>query len=186
MTNVPDPSNTEPGARKLPWSRSRLLLMLVAVQILFLLGMAGSYYAAGWWGKEIRLQTEPVDPRDLLYGDYVILNYDISRLEPDIWKESGAKPDKGTVIYLVLKPDANGIYHPTAAYGEKPATSGEEVVLKGRVDYSWDRAITVKYGLERYYVPEGTGKDLENHVGDMVVRVKVAPWGQKRISGLEL
>ena len=30
-------------------------------------------------GQEVVLQTVPVDPRDLLRGDYVILRYDISR-----------------------------------------------------------------------------------------------------------
>ncbi|MDF2815384.1 MAG: hypothetical protein K0Q81_1584 [Paenibacillus sp.] len=166
--------------------RSRRLLLLVALQILFLLGLSGSYYAAGWWGDEIRLQTVPVDPRDLLYGDYVILNYEISSLKPELWKESGEKPDNGDVIYVALKPDNNGIYRPIGAYADKPEVNGDEVVLKGRVSYSWDEAITVKYGLERYYIPEGTGAELEKQTGDTIVQVKIAPWGQMRITGLEL
>jgi uncharacterized membrane-anchored protein len=31
-------------------------------------------------GTEVTLQTRPVDPRDLLRGDYVVLRYDISQL----------------------------------------------------------------------------------------------------------
>ena len=31
-------------------------------------------------GTEVKLQTRPVDPRDLLRGDYVVLGYDISQL----------------------------------------------------------------------------------------------------------
>ena len=31
-------------------------------------------------GKEVTLQSRPVDPRDLLRGDYVVLGYDISQL----------------------------------------------------------------------------------------------------------
>ena len=31
-------------------------------------------------GREVTLQTRPVDPRDLLRGDYVVLGYDISQL----------------------------------------------------------------------------------------------------------
>ncbi|MDF2671218.1 MAG: hypothetical protein K0R67_3524 [Paenibacillus sp.] len=166
--------------------RSRRLLLLVALQTLFLLGLSGSYYAAGWWGEEIRLQTEPVDPRDLLYGDYVILNYEISSLKPELWKESGEKPDSGEVIYVVLKPDNEGIYRAIGAYADKPAVSGDEKIIKGKVSYSWDEAITVKYGLERYYVPEGTGGELEDKTKDTIVQVKIAPWGQMRITGLEL
>jgi uncharacterized membrane-anchored protein len=29
-------------------------------------------------GTEVKLQTRPVDPRDFLRGDYVVLGYDIS------------------------------------------------------------------------------------------------------------
>ena len=31
-------------------------------------------------GREVTLQTQPVDPRDRLRGDYVVLGYDISQL----------------------------------------------------------------------------------------------------------
>src|SRR5690606_35209140 len=34
-------------------------------------------------GREVRLAVVPVDPRDLLRGDYVILSYPISRLQTD-------------------------------------------------------------------------------------------------------
>jgi uncharacterized membrane-anchored protein len=163
---------------------TRRLLWLVVAQVLFLLAVAGSYYATGLWGKEIRLKTVPVDPRDILYGDYVRLSYEISSLKPELWKEPGSEPERGDVIYVVLKPD-HGLYQPAAAYRSKPQTVDDEVVLKGRVDYSWNEAIAVKYGLEKYYVPEGTGQDLEKKASDMVVRVKVAPWGQAKISGLE-
>lgn len=164
--------------------RARKLFWLVAAQILFLLAVAGSYYAVDWWGKEIRLKTVPVDPRDILYGDYVTLGYEISRLKPEIWKESSGLPKRGDAIYVVLKENRE-LYEPVAAYGSKPETGNDEVVLKGRVDYSWNEEISVKYGLEKYYVPEGTGRELERKASDMVVRVKAAPWGQAKISGLE-
>lgn len=175
--------STATAARSRFGSRSRLLLVLVLCQILFLLGLAGSYYATDWWGEEIRLQTKPVDPRDLLYGDYVTLSYEISQLDPSLWQDA-EQPKRGESIYVVLKPDTGGVYRPTAAYGDKPAVSAEEAVLKGRVNYSWDRAITVQYGLERFYVPEGTGQELEEAARDTIVRVKIAPWGQSRLIGL--
>ena len=31
-------------------------------------------------GRKVLLKTIPVDPKDLLMGDYVILNYDISQV----------------------------------------------------------------------------------------------------------
>ena len=35
-------------------------------------------------GRQVLLKVEPVDPRDLLRGDYVRLGYDISRLPADL------------------------------------------------------------------------------------------------------
>lgn len=165
--------------------RIMLLLIVVVVQVLFLSGIAVSYYAVGWFGTEIKIKTVPVDPRDLLYGDYVTLGYEISELQPQLWKESGNKPDEGEQVYVALKPAANGIYEAVGVYRNKPSISAEQMVLIGSVTYSWAESIRVQYGLERYYVPEGTGKELEKQARNMVVRVKIAPWGQARISGLE-
>lgn len=86
---------------------------------------------------------------------------------------------------MLLKPSANGLYEATGIYRNKPSTQAGEAVLKGTVDYSWDDLLRIEYGLERYYVPEGTGKELEREARNMIVRVKIAPWGQARINGLE-
>ena len=42
-------------------------------------------------GQEVLLKSLPVDPRDLLRGEYVILNYDISTIEPVLLV--GERPD---------------------------------------------------------------------------------------------
>ncbi|MDF2960054.1 MAG: hypothetical protein K0S39_1789 [Paenibacillus sp.] len=164
--------------------RAKLLLLIVLLQALFLCGIAGSYYAVGWYGNEIKLKTVPVDPRDLLYGDYVTLSYEISQLNPSLWKGEGELPKQGSRVYVLLKP-VNGLYEATGIYAEKPATAPDESVLKGRVRSSWTEEIRVEYGLEQYYVPEGTGKELEEAARHMIVAVKVAPWGQAKIVGLE-
>jgi uncharacterized membrane-anchored protein len=165
--------------------RGVLLLILVIVQALFLCGIAGSYYAVGWFGSEVKIKTIPIDPRDILYGDYVTLAYEISRLNPTLWKESSGLPKSGDNVYVLLKPTSGGLYAAEGIYAKKPAVSSGQVVLKGVVDSSWDESISIEYGLERYYVPEGTGHDLEAKAGDMTARVKIAPWGQARIMGLE-
>lgn len=158
--------------------------MLVLLQVLFVCGLAGSYYAAGWFGVEIRLKTVPVDPRDLLYGDYVVLGYEISRLDPGLWQEKSELPKNGDKVHVLLKP-VNGLYEAAGVYSAKPAVKPGEVVLRGTVQYSWNQSIHVNYGLEKYYVPEGTGKELEDQARNMIVTVKVAPWGQAKIESLE-
>jgi uncharacterized membrane-anchored protein len=173
------------GAKRMPRQRRvKLLFALILLQLLFLGGIAGSYYAVGWLGQEIKLKTVPVDPRDLLYGDYVTLGYEISQLSPAMWKGAGELPEPGDRVYVLLKPN-NGLYEAAGIYGGKPAAAPGEAVLRGRVDSSWDEQIRIAYGLEQYYVPEGTGKELEEQAKDMIVTVKVASWGQAKITGLE-
>lgn len=169
--------------------RSWLLAALVALQTLALAGIALSYYAVGWYGQDIRLRTVPVDPRDLLYGDYVTLAYDISTVTPAMWKGSDRQVKRGDVIYVVVKPGTDGVYVPVAASDTKPSVSAGEVTLKARAMYAWDRkhegGVRVSYGIEKYYVPENTGKALEEKAAQLIVHVKVAPWGQPKIEGLE-
>ncbi|MFB6363603.1 GDYXXLXY domain-containing protein [Paenibacillus elgii] len=165
--------------------RSLLTAGVVLLQALVLIGIALSFYAVSWFGNDIRVRTVPVDPRDLLYGDYVTLSYDISRLDPSLWKDAARKPEQGQPVYVVLKPGADGIAQPVAAYGSKPAAQEGEVLLKGRIDHSWREEVFVKYGVEKYYVPEGTGKSLEDKASRLIVHMKVAPWGQAKIEGLE-
>jgi len=161
--------------------------LVVALQALFLLGLAGTSYAASWFGQEIKLRTIPVDPRDMLYGDYVILAYEMSRLSPNVWQSEGALPERGDPVYTVLAPSENGdgTYAPIAAYPRRIEPADGQVVVKGRVEYAWEEEIVVKYGLERYYVPEGTGRALERIASDMIVTVKLAPWSQAVLVGVE-
>jgi uncharacterized membrane-anchored protein len=184
-------SNLRPHESFLIRHRSKLLIGLIAIQTLFLLGIAGTSYAVSWFGKEIRIQTVPIDPTDLLYGDYVILNYGISRLDRSLWKgASNHAPKQGDSVYVVLKPGTGtkGTYEAVGIYDNKLAVLKDEVILKGRVTYSDDRNINMKYGLEKYYVPENTGKELEKQAGkgSLDAKVKVAPWGSSVLEGLEL
>ncbi|NOU96103.1 hypothetical protein GC093_23175 [Paenibacillus sp. LMG 31456] len=164
--------------------RAKLLLWIVLLQILFLGGIAGSYYAVDWFGEEIKLKTVPVDPRDLLYGDYVVLSYEISQLSPALWKGGGELPKQGSPVFVLLKPE-NGLYVASGIYSEKPTVEAGQTILKGRITSSWREGIHVEYGLEQYYVPEGTGKELEEKARNMIVAVKIASWGQAKIVGLE-
>lgn len=171
--------------------RSNLMIGLVVVQTLFLVALTLSYYAIGWFGKEIRLQTVPIDPRDLIYGDYVVLNYDINQLNNSLWKGSGNVNEHKKSLYVVLKPDklsTNETYKAVGIYDYKPSIQDDEVILKGRSDYNDNNTIHVEYGLETYYISENTGKELEEKAGKgkLVTKVKVAPWGRANLVEIEL
>lgn len=164
-------------------------IIFVLLQVFVLVFMAGSHYAVQWYGEDVRLKTAPVDPRDLFYGDYVILNYEISEIDISKFKGND-QPEAGDTIYVLVKKE--GEYHEiVSAHLDKPTPGENEQVLKGRVDYvirDWDpqegetnriRTVRTVYGFERYYVPEGTGRELENARGQFDVIVKVSPWGQQ-------
>jgi uncharacterized membrane-anchored protein len=92
---------------------------------------------------------------------------------------------------VVLKRDElskNRTYKAVAIYSHKPAVQENEVILKWRTNYTGDTTIHVKYGLETYYVPQNTGKELEQkaNLGKLVAKVKVASWGRAAIEGIEV
>ncbi|SEO21455.1 GDYXXLXY domain-containing protein [Paenibacillus sp. OV219] len=168
--------------------RSFWLIVVVAMQLLFLTGIVLYHYSALWVGKEIRLETAPVDPRDQLYGDYVQLNYKINNADWSKWKAEGRKAERGDNVYVLLQESgASGLYEMQGVYRSKPSHDADEAVLKGRVQYVTDETIRIHYGFEQYYVSENTGKSLEERArsGDLVVDVKAAPWGSAAIERIE-
>nr|WP_311136642.1 GDYXXLXY domain-containing protein [Hymenobacter cellulosilyticus] len=102
------------------FTHRRLIGLAVAAQMLFLLAVAGAGYATTALGRTITLRTTPVDPRDLLYGDYLRLNYSISQVPPTLWR-GPEPPRKHQPVYVVLQP-RNGAYEATAVYPTEPTT----------------------------------------------------------------
>lgn len=129
-------------------------------------------------GREITLQVIPVDPRSLFRGDYVILSYDISDIEsPDQSK----RLRRGRTVYVTLQQNDAGTWQVANTSLSPPGTRYErEVVLKGRIRY--DLAATagspgkarVRYGIESFFVPEGTGRELEQLVREKKLSAVIA------------
>jgi len=123
-------------------------------------------------GKEITLQTRPVDPRDFLRGDYVILSYDISQIPADKLEKQGAQEakdgtkDRDPLVFVKLALQPDGFHKAVSAHFEPVPVSGNEVLIRGRITNL--RYCTscptyfVNYGLEKFFVPEGEGRELEN------------------------
>ena len=67
-------------------------------------------------GQTVLVQVEPVDPRDLFRGDYVILSYDFSRVsQQEIHglseQQRGSwKKLEGRAVYVPLVPDSTGAH----------------------------------------------------------------------------
>jgi uncharacterized membrane-anchored protein len=128
-------------------------------------------------GREIVLEVIPVDPRSLFRGDYVALGYDISRVPVT----DGVPPlRRGSVIYVTLQKTGDR-WHPLASSTTKPENlPPDQVVIKGRVDYASAPTppatgqANVHYGIEDFFVPEGTGQDLEKLVGQKKLDALIA------------
>jgi uncharacterized membrane-anchored protein len=142
-------------------------------------------------GKEIRLAVVPVDPRDLLRGDYVILSYPISRLMSDeIDGDDWLNYEQTAYVSVTETPEG----WKATAIGAAPPTSG--VFLKGVVESSYEQQackvkapcneIRVNYNLEQFFVPEGEGRDLESlrNGQHMSVDVAVADSGRAALKRL--
>lgn len=158
---------------------------VILLQMLFLIGMSASFYAIDWLGKEVRLKTEPIDPRDIFYGDYVTLNYTITTIPKELWLDS-EDPSYDDPVYVVLKQDEE--YHEAIAVSSSPPKPKDgEVIMKGRYLYDFsENEMFIEYGIERYFVQEGTGRELEEHPDRMEAFIKVAPWGHMKIEKVQL
>jgi uncharacterized membrane-anchored protein len=138
-------------------------------------------------GREVVLEVMPVDPRSLFRGDYVILGYDISRLNAP-----SPTPHRGDDIYVTLQKGAGDTWSAVASSPQPPVGTGpDQVVLKGRVDYISSPAqgpaqAFVHYGIESFFVPEGTGRELEALVREKKLSaiVAVGAGGDAGIKGL--
>ena len=158
----------------------KLFILVLVLQGTWLLGTAIVQEHALATGKVILLETERVDPRDPLRGDYLILNYKISdvpvnRFSPPVTKDLSV----GVNIFVTLSPGTNGFYEITHASTNAFAPAMGEVLLRGKSQWRWNatNSVHVAYGLENYFVAEGTG----NPTGKLTVQAVVPASGHASI-----
>ena len=169
-------------------------LAVALAQIAVLAFMIAGRAAILRCGQEVMLSVEPVDPRDLLRGDYVTLGYNISSLPTDLFAERPQDDRNGRdrAVFVRLKPGEDGIWEAVAArYDEKPepAPADGELDIRGVATSSWyDEAtsININYGIERFYVPEGEGRAIEANLREraFTMTVAVASDGAAQIKSL--
>ncbi len=160
----------------------KLLALVLGLQVAWILATTATQEINLHSAPTVLLETRPVDPRDLLRGDYVILGYKISQLPRSLFQPALKEtPPPGQTVYVTLEP--RGQFHEavSASLQQPPSQSGQ-IVIRGTTEYSWQNTRTnptvrVHYGLERYYVAEGTG----NPVGKLTVRAAVPKSGQATI-----
>ena len=158
-------------------------IIALTVPLLLLIGLTAKPLWALTSGDDVSLLTVPVDPRDLLYGDYVTLRYEIEEVPKNeipvaILKkvEKRSNSNQLTVYGKLVQQD--DVYVLDSLSDKKPKGS---LYLTGKLsgyDYqNVDGVIvhSINFGLDRYYVPENTGKELEELAakGQLVAHLKV-------------
>lgn len=125
--------------------------LVVALQIVFLLGWAGFHEMVREIAPTVRLKTLPVDPRDILRGDYMILNYEISRPGP------GRVPvDRDDDNVFVVLGHSAGHHVISEILADEPAPEDTRLWVRAK---AWGPADNpqLDYGIDRFFVPEGRG-----------------------------
>jgi uncharacterized membrane-anchored protein len=171
--------------RALAWLRRHeqgVLILAAGFQVLFLVGMIIERAAPLRSGRTVLLHTVPVDPRDLIRGDYVTLSYDISRVKTGM-PPTMQNPSEwiGQTVYVTLVPEADGRhYRGGAILTDRPA--GNVTFIKGTlIDPS-----RIRFGIESYFVQEGKGHDYEDAVrkGRLWAEVALSDDGDARLRRL--
>jgi uncharacterized membrane-anchored protein len=144
---------------------SILFFVVVAAQVVGLVAFAGVREVAVTAGREITLQTAPVDPRSLFQGDYAILDYEIAAL-PEHLRDFPA----GSEIFVALY-ECGEVWCAAGHDPVRPPSS--DVFIRGVVNQRG----RLDFGIGTYFVPEGTGDSIER-AEDVKVVVSLGEQGQ--------
>ncbi len=147
-------------------------LAFLGAIILFVLVIASGVYMQEDLrrnGQQVILDTMPVDPRDILRGDYVDLAYEIGRGEKAIEFAKSLPSSQPVYALLTLGAD-NRVTNYTFTTAEPSGgvyIRGEAVVQEyqkyveekgGQPVFETEKQGTINYPqIEQYFVPEGKG-----------------------------
>ncbi len=164
-----------------------LFFILVAAQLAVLGSMIFKQERLLSGGTKIILKCVPVDPRSLFSGDYVILRYKITNIDTEKLKvKTGISFSMDQTIYVALEKDASAPYYNAAEVSTDIETlSGRyPAVIRGKVEYTYDNSIYVRYGVENYFVPQNKGHYIESNMDSTTVEVSIDAKGNSAISRL--
>ncbi|MFJ8260620.1 GDYXXLXY domain-containing protein [Rummeliibacillus sp. NPDC094406] len=173
-------------------SRNKQFFLSLLVPVIILIAMTVKPLLTVLTGETIYLQTTPVDPSDLAYGDYVDLEFEIETVPLDLL-DNGLKKqlgddkdyfnfDSDKSVYITIKQNKNTNIYEVLKVTETKPRSG--IFIKGKlayyIDQAWDNNSSTKEAhinipIERYYVEDNTGTHLEklSQKGKLRAEIKV-------------
>ncbi|MBW4613662.1 MAG: GDYXXLXY domain-containing protein [Desmonostoc vinosum HA7617-LM4] len=152
-------------------------------------------------GRTVILQTVPMVPNQVLQGNSLSLDYNISRVSTlrrlsgwEAWarshRGSGRRLIEGSNLYVILQEQqsfSRGVpraWRPLRVTSDRPTSlAANQVALKGVYENG-----SINYGLDTYYMSENQRQQISNDISrarqnrrgqlpPMVVKVKVDPQG---------
>lgn len=183
----------------------KTFLISILIPALFLIALTVKPLATIVVGQEILLDTKAFDPRDVFRGDYISLSYEIEEITLDKFpvefqnKEFAdikqvKKATNNGIVYGVLK--IQNKQAEMAYITFEPPT--DKTYIKGKLDNLYQfvryqdinvdpkkqdeltaeeksRLFYVDFGLDKYFVPENTGQELEKKAreGEIIAKIKL-------------
>lgn len=169
--------------------KNKFLIFALLAQFLLIAAMFINAYLPLFLGTEIKLRARGFDPRDLLAGNFVWLDYG-ARLDENLSKElqlefmkSGFRLNEKDIYISLIDSDKDGIYELGAQSLTKPAG----LFLKTKVRLVWGEFELGALGIEQYFAPKDKALELEKELqrgGSALVRLKIYE-GRAKIVDLE-
>ena len=164
------------------WQSERNILAAIALVAFLQFGVLGAMIANEMRphisGTTIQVTTVPVDPRDLFRGDYVILLYEFSNARSIPGFNDFYSSASRQTVYVTMRQDGN-LWKAARISQTKPE---EGLFLRGVLH---SHSNQIDFGIESYFVQEGTGKAIENAMRSnresVIVELTVAPDGKTSI-----
>ena len=106
-------------------------------------------------GRQVKLQTRPVDPADLFRGRYVALGFAVEQVPRELVR---GHFDHNDVAYLELRERPDGFVEAAALHKEKP---DGELLLEAKVTFISPETVGVELPFNRYYMDENAAPAAE-------------------------
>lgn len=143
-----------------PKIRLMILVSVVLLQLSFIAAIVFSNQIILSTGEHVFIRLpQPVDPPSLFRGNYVSLNYTISRIALYEMRETSDRDFKsGDSIWVKIEKNGSW-WDAVSVHKDKPRLSSGEAAIKGKVSWSNDASVSVTYGIEQYFIPQKYEKE---------------------------
>ncbi|KGI56793.1 GDYXXLXY domain-containing protein [Campylobacter sp. MIT 97-5078] len=161
--------------------KSKSIIFVFILQFALIAVMFINAYMVVFFGTEVKVFARGIDPRDLLTGNYVFLEYEFKKDE-NITKDFSLSSNKKHFYALLKDEDQDGIF--TLTLSDKKPTNNELFIIS---KYATDDIYASKFGIERYFLPKKEAEDLEKKLTKQKALVSLKVFNaQARITNLEL